>query len=97
VRIHDCTLENNRYGVLVLGCDDTMIERNTIRGNAQFGVVVRGGATGVVVRANRFADNGKAPGLRDLLSTPTMPAVPRHIRIEDDTTDVKVAGDNRYD
>lgn len=94
VQIHDCALDNNRYGVLVLGCDDTRLERNTIRGNGQFGVLVRGEATRVVVRENRFADNGKS--LRAFLEAPILPATARHLRIEGDAADVK-ASDNRFD
>jgi hypothetical protein len=97
VRIQACTLQDNRYGVLVVGAEDTSIVGNRIIGNALNGVVVRKGADGASISGNHFAGNALHMG--ELAPEPSLGggAPPRHVRVEADTQDVRIAGDNRYE
>lgn len=97
VWIHDCTLEDNRYGVLVVGAKDTRIERNRIAGSTLSGIAVRKGATGASISGNRFSDNARALGLLARFPAPGRGAPGRHVRIDADTRDVRIGSDNRYD
>lgn len=95
VRIHDCTLQNNRYGVLVVGAEDTNIVGNSIVDNALNGVVVRKGANGANISGNRFSGNARRMGV---LAMPALGggAPQRHVRIED-AQGVQIGQDNKYD
>jgi len=95
VRIHDCTLQDNRYGVLVVGAEDTNIIGNRIADNALNGVVVRKGANGANISGNRFSGNARRMGV---LAMPALGggAPQRHVRIED-AQGVLIGQDNKYD
>lgn len=97
VRIQDCTLQDNRHGVLVVGAEDTRIIGNRIADNASGGVVVRRGARGALISGNRFYGNAGHPDGRAHPASPGRGAPERHVRIEADTQDVRIAPDNRYD
>lgn len=96
VRIHDCTLEGNRYGVLVMGAEDTTITGNRIAGSAYSGIVVRK-ANGAAIDGNRFADNARRTGLLERLRPHGGGVPPSHLRIEPDARGVRVGSGNRYD
>jgi hypothetical protein len=97
VRIHDCTLEDNRYGVLVTGAEDTVIAGNRIRGSALNGIAVRGKALGASISGNRFADNARRLGVFARL--PRLDGGPptRHVMVEPDSKGVRIGSDNRFD
>lgn len=97
VRIHDCTLQGNRYGVLVVGAEDTTIADNSILGSALNGIAVRKGATGAAITGNRFSDNARRLGIIGHLPSLHGGAPERHVRVETDTQGVRVGADNRYD
>lgn len=97
VRIHDCTLQGNRYGVLVVGAEDTTIAGNRISGSAFNGVVVRKGASGAAITGNRFSDNARRLGPLGRLPTLGGGAPGQHVRVESDARGVRVGSDNRYD
>jgi len=94
VRIHDCTLQANRNGVLVVGAEDTSIVGNRIVDNTSSGVVVRKGANVATISGNRFSGNARGMGV------PAMPsfgggAPQRDVRIED-AQGIRIGPDNRY-
>lgn len=94
VRIHDCDLDDNRYGVLVVGTQGTEIAANRIRGSAMNGVALKGGASAASIHGNRFAGNSSrhAPS-----AAPGRAGAPeRHIHVDADV-DVNVAPDNQFD
>jgi len=97
VRIHDCTLQGNRYGVLVVGAEDTTISGNSIIGSELNGVVLRKGANGASITGNRFSDNARRLGILARLPSLHGGAPERHVRVEADTQGVRVGADNRYD
>lgn len=95
VRIHDCDLDDNRYGVLVVGTQGTEIAGNRIRRSAMSGVAMKGGAAGATIHGNRFSQNSTrhAPPA----SAPGRSGAPeRHLHVDADV-DVNVAPDNQFD
>jgi parallel beta-helix repeat protein len=97
VRIHDCTLQDNRYGVLVVGAEDTSIIGNRILGNALNGVVLRKGANGATISGNHFSDNAHRMGALARLPSLGGGVPERHVRVEPDAQGVRIGQDNRYD
>jgi hypothetical protein len=97
VRIHDCALQENRYGVLIVGAEDISIVGNRIVGSALNGVVVRKGARGASISGNRFSDNARQLGIRAPIPSLGRDVPERHVRIGADTQDVRIASDNRFD
>ncbi len=100
VEIRDCLLEGNRYGVLVVGGEDTRVLGNRIRGNLRNGVRVQEAARGVRIAGNRFAGNAGKPGagaLAGLLSRFGEGPPTRDILIGDAARGVRLGKDNRFD
>ncbi|NUS38015.1 MAG: right-handed parallel beta-helix repeat-containing protein [Lysobacter sp.] len=94
VRIHDCDFDDNRYGVLVVGGQDTDIANNHIVRSAMNGVAVKGGAMGAAIHGNQFSDNARRGGAARL----SLPGGPpeRHIHVDADVQGVQIGADNQF-
>jgi polygalacturonase len=83
VRIEDCTIRGNgNSGVLAVGVFDVEIASNRLQRNGHRDMDVRGKSQGVMIRNNRF--------------DPDQPWR-RQVRVNDDSSAVTLANDNRND
>lgn len=57
VTIRACTIENNGFGIYTVHAVNGVIADNTIRGNRQAGIALRGDTRGYRVEGNRFSGN----------------------------------------
>jgi parallel beta-helix repeat protein len=96
VRIQDCTLQDNRYGVLLVGAEDTRIVGNRIVGNALNGVLVGKGARGATLDGNRFSGNGRQ--MEATSRTPSPGRTAQHqVRVAPDAQGVRLGADNHFE